>query len=122
MWNLTKLICHKNASALGLGGRFENPLFYGVGLHSLLQILKLIRKNESCWQEHEMLGPVNLPKLGYRLVHQILPRYIKRAWKVIYFLVPIKLLVSCILNRADVPNYGCVWLLRRIRPAGACSR
>ena len=109
---VTNLIGYENASALRLCCRLENPFFVRLHLHRLLQILILIRKDESRWQEHEVFETVDLSQLRNRFVHQVLPCDVERAWKVVYLLVSVQILVGRILNGADVPNDGRVWLAR----------
>ena len=89
---------HKDASALRLSGWLENPLLHGLSLHGLLQVLVLVGEDVSFGQEHEVLLPVDFLQFCYLLVHEILSRDVERTREVVYFLVPLQVLVGCVFN------------------------
>jgi hypothetical protein len=102
--DFTPFVGHKDAPSLRVCSWFEDPLLSWGCLHILHQVLVLIRENVSLWEKYKMLRPMDFSQFGDRFVHQIFPCYVEWAWKVVYFLVLLQLLVNCIFNRAHVPN------------------
>ena len=95
----------KDASALGLSRRLEDPLPFTL-LHGALKVSVLVGQDERPRQEGEVLVTMHLGQLSHRLIHQVFPCDVKTAGKVVYFLVSLQLLVNSVLDRRNVPNYS----------------
>ena len=87
MRNLSQVVRYKDASSLGTGCRLADPEFFGVPLHLVFQIDEFIWKDERLGNKGEVFDAMNLAELRYLPIHEILTSHIKRAGKVIHFLV-----------------------------------
>ena len=104
MRNLSQVVRYEDASSLGTGCRLADPEFLGVSLHLVFQVDKFIWKDERLGNKGEVFDAMNLAELRYLPVHEILASHIKRAGKVIDFLVLLERLVNCLLYRSNRPE------------------